>query len=83
MRSVAGNVLRGSIGNLVEWYDWYAYAAFTTYFAKSFFPTTERRPLPRHRGGVRRRVPHAAARRAGCSGGSPTGSAAAARWCCR
>ena len=36
-----GNVLRGSIGNLVEWYDWYAYAAFTTYFAKSFFPTTD------------------------------------------
>ncbi|MFF0145885.1 MHS family alpha-ketoglutarate permease-like MFS transporter [Amycolatopsis sulphurea] len=37
-RRVAGNVLRGSVGNLVEWYDWYAYSAFTTYFAKSFFP---------------------------------------------
>jgi len=28
----------GSIGNLVEWYDFYAYAAFTLYFAKAFFP---------------------------------------------
>ncbi|MFI5606760.1 MFS transporter [Amycolatopsis sp. NPDC051903] len=37
-RRVVGNVLRGSIGNLVEWYDWYAYSAFTTYFAKAFFP---------------------------------------------
>ncbi|HKN55442.1 MAG TPA: MFS transporter [Amycolatopsis sp.] len=40
-RRVIGNVLRGSIGNLIEWYDWYAYAAFTTYFAKSFFPTKD------------------------------------------
>ncbi|WP_033287546.1 MFS transporter [Amycolatopsis jejuensis] len=37
-RRVVGNVLRGSVGNLVEWYDWYAYSAFTVYFAKSFFP---------------------------------------------
>jgi len=28
----------GSIGNLVEWYDFYAYAAFALYFANSFFP---------------------------------------------
>jgi MHS family alpha-ketoglutarate permease-like MFS transporter len=28
----------GSIGNLVEWYDFYAYAAFSLYFAGSFFP---------------------------------------------
>ena len=28
----------GSVGNLVEWYDFYAYAAFALYFAKSFFP---------------------------------------------
>ncbi|WP_330252299.1 MFS transporter [Nocardia sp. NBC_00565] len=37
-RRVVANVLRGSIGNLVEWYDWYVYAAFSVYFAKSFFP---------------------------------------------
>lgn len=33
-RSIAG----GALGNLVEWYDWYAYSAFALYFAKSFFP---------------------------------------------
>jgi MHS family alpha-ketoglutarate permease-like MFS transporter len=32
--SIAG----GSIGNLVEWYDWYVYSAFSLYFAKAFFP---------------------------------------------
>ena len=39
MRSVAGNVIRGSLGNLIEWYDWYAYAAFSIYFASVFFPS--------------------------------------------
>jgi MHS family alpha-ketoglutarate permease-like MFS transporter len=37
-RSVAANVVRGSIGNLIEWYDWYAYTAFAIYFAQVFFP---------------------------------------------
>lgn len=32
------SIVRGSIGNLIEWYDWYVYAAFSIYFAKSFFP---------------------------------------------
>ncbi|NBX85332.1 MAG: MFS transporter [Gammaproteobacteria bacterium] len=32
------SILRGAIGNLIEWYDWYVYAAFSIYFAKSFFP---------------------------------------------
>lgn len=32
-------IIGGSIGNLVEWYDWYAYAAFAIYFSSSFFPT--------------------------------------------
>jgi len=31
-------VFVGSIGNLVEWYDFYAYAAFALYFAHLFFP---------------------------------------------
>ena len=31
----------GSIGNLVEWYDFYAYAAFALYFASSFFPGSD------------------------------------------
>ena len=32
------SILGGSAGNLVEWYDWYAYSAFTLYFAPVFFP---------------------------------------------
>lgn len=31
-------ILIGSSGNLVEWYDFYVYAAFSLYFAKAFFP---------------------------------------------
>jgi MHS family alpha-ketoglutarate permease-like MFS transporter len=31
-------ILGGSAGNLVEWYDWFAYSSFTLYFAKHFFP---------------------------------------------
>lgn len=31
-------IVSGSVGNLVEWYDWYAYAAFSIYFAPVFFP---------------------------------------------
>ena len=34
LRSIIG----GSIGNLVEWYDWYVYSAFSLYFAAIFFP---------------------------------------------
>ncbi|WUH97639.1 MFS transporter [Spirillospora sp. NBC_00431] len=37
-RRVAANITRGSIGNLIEWYDWYTYAAFSIYFAPVFFP---------------------------------------------
>jgi MHS family alpha-ketoglutarate permease-like MFS transporter len=32
------SLVGGSIGNLVEWYDWYVYSAFSLYFAASFFP---------------------------------------------
>lgn len=35
------SLLAGSAGNLVEWYDWYAYAAFSIYFAQAFFPRGE------------------------------------------
>ncbi len=31
-------IVSGSVGNLVEWYDWYSYAAFSLYFAPVFFP---------------------------------------------
>ncbi|MGH8178029.1 MAG: MFS transporter [Steroidobacter sp.] len=32
------SIFGGSVGNLIEWYDWYTYAAFAIYFARSFFP---------------------------------------------
>lgn len=32
------SIIGGSAGNLVEWYDWYAYSVLTIYFAASFFP---------------------------------------------
>ena len=31
-------IFGGSLGNLVEWYDWFAYTAFSIYFASQFFP---------------------------------------------
>ncbi|MFH6963908.1 MFS transporter [Flavobacterium plurextorum] len=34
-------IMSGSIGNLVEWYDWYAYSAFSIYFAPVFFPQSD------------------------------------------
>lgn len=36
------SIFSGSVGNLVEWYDWYVYAAFSLYFAKAFFPQGDR-----------------------------------------
>ena len=33
-----GSIIGGSVGNLVEWFDWYVYASFSLYFAKAFFP---------------------------------------------
>ncbi|NDK39785.1 MFS transporter [Pseudoxanthomonas gei] len=32
------SIFSGSVGNLVEWYDWYVYSAFSLYFAHAFFP---------------------------------------------
>jgi len=41
MRKRVGAILLGSAGNLVEWYDFYAYTAFSLYFANSFFPDSD------------------------------------------
>jgi MHS family alpha-ketoglutarate permease-like MFS transporter len=38
MRRRIRAIFIGSIGNLVEWYDFYAYTAFALYFAAAFFP---------------------------------------------
>ena len=35
------SIFSGSIGNLVEWYDWYVYSAFSLYFAHVFFPSSD------------------------------------------
>jgi MFS transporter, MHS family, alpha-ketoglutarate permease len=32
------SVVAGSVGNLIEWYDFYVYSFFSLYFAKAFFP---------------------------------------------
>ncbi|RKH46734.1 MFS transporter [Corallococcus sicarius] len=37
LRSIFG----GSVGNLIEWYDFYVYSAFSLYFAKAFFPDAD------------------------------------------
>lgn len=34
-------ILGGSIGNLVEWYDWYSYSVFALYFSATFFPKND------------------------------------------
>lgn len=35
------SIFGGSAGNLVEWYDWFAYASFAIYFAPVFFPKSD------------------------------------------
>lgn len=37
-RKRARDILGGTAGNLVEWYDWYAYTSLSLYFAAVFFP---------------------------------------------
>jgi MHS family alpha-ketoglutarate permease-like MFS transporter len=36
------NTIKGSAGNLVEWYDVYVYTVFATYFEAQFFDETDR-----------------------------------------
>jgi MHS family alpha-ketoglutarate permease-like MFS transporter len=38
MRHRLKSIFGGSIGNLIEWYDFYVYNFFALYFAKAFFP---------------------------------------------
>lgn len=41
-KAIISNVLKGSLGNLVDWFDWYVYAAFAIYFAPVFFPSHDK-----------------------------------------
>ena len=40
-RGALGSIFAGTIGNVVEYYDWYAYSAFAIYFSKVFFPPAD------------------------------------------
>jgi MHS family alpha-ketoglutarate permease-like MFS transporter len=42
VRSQARSIVGGSIGNLIEWYDFHVYTTFSVYFAASFFPRENR-----------------------------------------
>ncbi len=37
------SVVAGTLGNLVEWFDWSVYGFFAPFFAASFFPQTDER----------------------------------------
>ncbi|MFT3900252.1 MAG: MFS transporter [Gordonia sp. (in: high G+C Gram-positive bacteria)] len=41
-RRAVWNTLRGSSGNLVEWYDVYVYTVFVTYFEQQFFDPADK-----------------------------------------
>lgn len=41
-RQITANIVKGSLGNMIEWFDWYIYASFTIYFAPSFFQVQTR-----------------------------------------
>lgn len=41
-KEIISNVLKGSLGNLIEWFDWYVYASFAVYFAPAFFPAHDK-----------------------------------------
>ena len=41
LRRAVANTVKGSLGNLVEWYDVYAYTVFVTYFEDKFFDPSD------------------------------------------
>ena len=69
----------GSMGNLVEWYDFYAYTAFALYFA----PPSSPRTIPSSSSSMPPRCSRPASScgrwAAGCSGISRTGTAGGCR----
>ena len=66
-------IVGASSGNLVEWYDFYAYAFTSIYFAAAFFPDRRYDQSAYGDGrNFRGRLLHAAASVAGYSAGSPT-----------
>jgi MHS family alpha-ketoglutarate permease-like MFS transporter len=45
-------ILSGSVGNLVEWYDWYVFSSFSLYFSGSFFPSDDATAQLLHTAGI-------------------------------
>ncbi len=41
VRRRIASIFGGSVGNLIEWYDFYIYSFFSLYFAKAFFPSED------------------------------------------
>lgn len=37
---IASNIFKSSLGNMIEWFDWYVYASFSIYFSAAFFPAS-------------------------------------------
>jgi len=42
LRRSISNTLKGSAGNLVEWYDVYVYSVFAVYFESQFFSAADK-----------------------------------------
>lgn len=42
LRRSVSNTLKGSAGNLVEWYDVYVYSVFAKYFESQFFSADDK-----------------------------------------
>ena len=77
-------IVAASSGNLVEWYDFYAYAFTSIYFAAAFFPSGDQTSqLLATAGNFCRRVLHAAARWLAVRMDRRRSTAARIRWCCR
>jgi MHS family alpha-ketoglutarate permease-like MFS transporter len=38
-KQIAINIFKGSLGNMIEWFDWSVYASFAIYFSAVFFPS--------------------------------------------
>ena len=73
------NTIKGSAGNLVEWYDVYIYTVFALYFEAQFFDSADKNSTIYIYGDLRGHLPDAAGRARGSSAGTPTAAAAAPR----
>ena len=72
-------IVGASSGNLVEWYDFYAYAFTSIYFASTFFPSGNATSQLLAQPASSRRASSCARSVVGCSDGWPTRTAAACR----